>query len=88
MPAIEYSDIFLEQFKKLPKDIQKKIRKAIRLLASDPKHPSLRSKPIRGAKGIFEVSPDMHYRMTYERLPGDVLRLRVVGLHDDALNHP
>ena len=81
MPAIEYSDIFLEQFNKLSKDIQKKIRKAIRLLTSDPKHPSVRSKPIRGAKGVFEVSPDLHYRMTYERLPSDVLRLHVVGLH-------
>jgi mRNA-degrading endonuclease YafQ of YafQ-DinJ toxin-antitoxin module len=60
----------------------------MRLLAQNPKHPSLRSKPIQGAKGIYEVSPDMHYRMTYERLPGDILRLRAVGSHDEALKNP
>lgn len=88
MPTIEYSETFLRQFKKLPEEIQKKVRKAIRLLAEDPKHPSLRSKPIRGARGIYEMSPDMHYRITYERLPDDVLRLRVISPHDDALNRP
>jgi mRNA-degrading endonuclease YafQ of YafQ-DinJ toxin-antitoxin module len=88
MPKIETTETFLKQFKELPKEIQKKGRKAIRLLAENPKHPSLRSKPIRGAKGIFEASLDMQYRLTYERLPGDVLRLRVVGLHDEALKKP
>lgn len=88
MPKIEFTDTFLEQFKQLPQDIQKKGRKAIRLLSEDPKHPSLRSKPIQGAKGIYEASLDMHYRITYERLPGDILRLRVVGSHDEALKKP
>ena len=88
MPTIEFSDTFLKQYRKLPKNIQMKVQKAIRLLAEDPSHPSLRSKPIQGAKGIFEASPDMHYRMTYERLSGDVLRLRVIGLHDESLKNP
>ncbi len=88
MPEIEYAEIFLSAFKKLPKDVQKKVKKAIRLLAENPKHPSLRSKPVQGAPGIYEASPDMQYRITYERLPGDVLRLRVIGLHDDALKNP
>jgi len=88
MPKIEYTGTFLRQFRELPKEIQKKILKSIRLLAENPKHPSLRSKPVQGAKGIFEASPDMHYRITYERLPGDILRLRVVGPHDEALKNP
>ncbi len=88
MPKIRYNETFLKQFNQLPKSIQKKARKAIRLLAENPKHPSLRSKPIQGAKGIYEASLDMHYRLTFERLPGDVLRLRVIGLHDDALKNP
>ncbi len=88
MPKIRYNETFLKQFNQLPKSIQKKARKTIRLLAENPKHPSLRSKPIQGAKGIYEASLDMHYRLTFERLPGDVLRLRVIGLHDDALKNP
>ncbi len=85
MPKIEFTETFLKQFNELPKEVQKKGRKAIRLLAEDPKHPSLRSKPVQGAKGIYEASLDMHYRLTYERLPEDVLLLRIVGLHDEAL---
>lgn len=88
MPKIEFTETFLKQFNALPKEVQKKVRKAIRLLAENPGHPSLRSKPIQGARGIFEASPDMHYRLTYERLPGDVLRLRVVGPHNEALKKP
>ncbi len=52
MPKLEFTETFLKQFNELSKDVQKKGRKAIRLLAEDPKHPSLRSKPIQGAKGI------------------------------------
>ncbi len=88
MPKIEYTETFLKQFYQLPKPVQKKARKSIRLLAENPKHPSLRSKSVQGAKGIYEASLDMQYRFTYERLPGDVLRLRVIGLHDEALKNP
>ena len=88
MPEVEITDRFIKTYKKLPVEIQKKIQKTIRLLGNDPFHPSLRSKPIRGAPGIYEASVDMNYRMTYERLPGDVLRLRVVGPHDKVLDNP
>ncbi len=88
MLEIEYTEAFLKQFNQLPKPIRKKALKSIRLLAENPKHPSLRSKPVQGAKGIYEASLDMHYRFTFERLPGDVLRLRAIGLHDETLKSP
>ena len=73
---------------KLPATIQKKVDKAIHLLADNPQHPSLRSKKIQGVRGIYEARIDRNYRMTYERLGDDVIRLRVVGKHDDALKNP
>jgi mRNA-degrading endonuclease RelE of RelBE toxin-antitoxin system len=88
MPEIQLTDTFRAAFRDLPPAVQKKVLKAIRLLAENPAHPSLRSKTIRSAPGIYEASPDMHYRMTYERLTGDVLLLRVVGPHDEALKKP
>jgi addiction module RelE/StbE family toxin len=88
MPQVEITDRFWKEFEKLEKPIQKKVLKQLRLLADDPSHPSLRAKPIEGAKGIYEASVDMHYRMTYERLPGDILRMRVVGHHDEAIKKP
>lgn len=88
MPEIEIPESFLRYYANLPKPIQKKVSKALHLLADNPRHPSLRSKPIEGAPGIYEARVDRQYRLTYERLPGDVLRLRVVGKHDEALNNP
>jgi mRNA-degrading endonuclease RelE of RelBE toxin-antitoxin system len=88
MPEIELTESFHKWYAKLPDNIKKKTRKALRLLAENPRHPSLRSKPIEGAMGIFEARVDQKYRLTFERLPGNVLRIRVVGKHDEALKNP
>lgn len=88
MPEIQWTESFRDSYLDLPAEIRKKVQKAIRLLAEDPRHPSFRSKPIIGAPGIYEARVDRGYRMTYERLPGDILRLRVVGKHDEALKNP
>ncbi|HLE15424.1 MAG TPA: hypothetical protein VI776_11790 [Anaerolineales bacterium] len=88
MPEIELTDSFKKSYRQLPPDIRNKVEKALRLLATDPRHPSLQSKPIEGAPGIFEARVNHRYRMTYERLAGDVLRMRVVGRHDETLRSP
>jgi mRNA-degrading endonuclease RelE of RelBE toxin-antitoxin system len=88
MPEIELTESFQSWFAKLPANIKKKTRKALRLLAENPRHPSLQSKPIEGAKGIFEARVDQKYRLTFERLPDDVLRIRVVGKYDEAIKKP
>ena len=88
MPKIQLTERFKKCYLDLDKNTRKKVDKAIRFLAEDPRHPSLRCKSIQGAPGIYEASADLSYRMTFERLPNDVLRLRVVGKHDEALNNP
>jgi mRNA-degrading endonuclease RelE of RelBE toxin-antitoxin system len=88
MPEIELTESFHRWYARLPDKIKKKTEKALRLLAVNPRHPSLRSKPIEGAKGIYEARVDQNYRLTYERLAGDVLQIRVVGKHDEALKKP
>ena len=88
MPEIELTDSFQRWYARLPDKIKKKTQKALRLLAENPRHPSLRSKPIEGARWIFEARVDQKYRLTFERLPGNVLRIRVVGKHDEALKKP
>jgi len=88
MPEIELTERFKNAYAGLPSPIQKKVKKALRLLANDPRHPSLQSKPVEGAPGIFEARVDQNYRMTYERLPGDLLRVRVIGKHDETLKKP
>ncbi len=88
MPELESTQRFKTAYSRLPPEIQAKVRKALRLLAANLRHPSLQSKPIRGAPGIYEARVDQNYRMTYERLPGDVVRMRAVGKHDETLGNP
>lgn len=88
MPQIKYAHRFKEAYKHLPIDIQMKIKKAIRLLAENPRHPSLQTKPIQSFKGIYEARVDINYRMTYKRIPDDVLLVRFVAVHDEALKNP
>lgn len=88
MPEIEFTRSFVQHLADLPEPIKKKVKKTLRLLAENPRHPSLQSKPIQGAPGIYEVRVDRFWRLTYERLPGDMLRLRVVGRHDETIRNP
>jgi len=78
----------MKSFARLPGPVQEKIKKQIELLAENPRHPSLQSKPIRGAPGIYEARVDIDYRLTYECDEEDSLVLRVVGKHDQALKQP
>lgn len=71
-----------ERFKKsvleLDQKIRKKLRKQIKILISNPRHPSLGIKKIKGTKSIFEARVDDHYRFTFEYVEKDEIILRVV----------
>jgi mRNA-degrading endonuclease RelE of RelBE toxin-antitoxin system len=88
MPITRLSKRFLDAFAELPAEIQKKVDKALKLLREDPRYPSLQTKPVEGTTGIYEARVGRRHRLTYERLPGDVLYLRVVGGHDEVLRNP
>ncbi len=88
MPKIRFTRRFLKSYARLPIAVQEKIKKQIALLAENPRHPSLQTKPIQGAPGIYEARVDIDYRLTYEREIDDTLALRVVGKHDEALKNP
>ena len=88
MPKIKFTRRFLKSFARLPPAVLEKIKKQITLLAENPRHPSLQTRPIQGVPGIYEARVDIDYRMTYERDKDDTLVLRVVGKHDEALKKP
>ena len=88
MPKINFTRRFLKSFARLPSTIQGKVKKQIRLLAENPRHPSLQTKPIQGVVGLYEARIDRDYRLTYEREPDDPLLLRLVGKHDETLKKP
>jgi mRNA-degrading endonuclease RelE of RelBE toxin-antitoxin system len=84
---IRFTERFVKQYERLPKSIQGKVDKALRLLDADFRHPGLRSHPVEGARGVFEAYVDAKYRLTFER-HGDVLVMRNVDNHDECLNNP
>jgi len=88
MPKIKFTRRFLKSFARLPAAIQEKVKKQIKLLAENPRHPSLQTKPIQGVVGLYEALIDRDYRLTYEREPDDTLLLRLVGKHDETLKKP
>lgn len=81
-----------ERFKKsaleLVPEARDKLKKQIALLASDPRHPSLRVKKVRGTGSIFEARVDRDLRFTFEFGGRHGIILRVVGPHDPTLKKP
>jgi mRNA-degrading endonuclease RelE of RelBE toxin-antitoxin system len=88
MPKIRLSKRFSKAYLRLPSEIREKVKKALVLLGENPRHPSLQTKPIKGARGFYEARVDKNYRMTYYRLADDTLEMSYVDNHDDALKNP
>ena len=78
---------FKAAYRSLPDTLQKKADKAIKLLAENPRHPSLRLKRIQGTPGIWEARVDRGCRMTLE-VHADAYILRNVGKHDETFDNP
>jgi hypothetical protein len=84
---IELTERFVRQYAKLPRAVQRKVDKALRLLDRDSRHPGLHSHQVESAPGIFEAYVDSKYRMTFERRQ-DVFIMRNVDSHDECLRKP
>jgi hypothetical protein len=83
----KYTRRFESKYKKLPENIRQKVKKALRLLDVNFRHPGLRSHPVASIPGIFEAYVDNKYRLTFERR-GDTFILRNIDNHDECLRHP
>ena len=84
---IYFSDLFLDGVQRLSVDAKKALKKKLDLLADNPKHPSLRTKKIKGREDIFEVSVNMDIRITWEFYEDGIL-LHNIGRQDKVLNNP
>jgi len=80
---------FKRDFQRLPEAIKRRTEAALRLLLSNPHHPSLRVKKVRGEilKGysnIFEGRITRDYRLFF-LIATDAYILLACGKHDDYL---
>lgn len=85
--ALIFTNRFKKAYQRLPQTIQNKVKKALRLLAENPKHPSLYIKRIQGTDKIFEGRIDLQYRFSFEYDNEDIL-LRNVDNHGECLKKP
>jgi len=78
---------FERAFADLPEEDAERVRKALRLLAENPRHSSLRVKKIQGVEEIWEARAGLALRLTFEKR-ADLVILRNVGPHDGILKKP
>ena len=68
---LEFTDEFFATFGQFSKPDQGRFRRAMRLLDTDEKHPSLRMHELHAPLiGVWSASASDALRMTFERLPG------------------
>jgi len=84
------SDRFKRAFQSLPKEVQKKVVRALRLMAEDMFYPSLVVKKIQGYPDIWEARLDIKYRLTFKVEQKDdetPYVLRNIDNHDKCLKN-
>lgn len=84
---LQRTERFKRMYRQLGQGQQKAIQKALRLLAENIRHPSLRVKRVQGTKGIWEASATISLRITFQR-EKDLIILRNCGEHDETLKNP
>ncbi|MDQ2088126.1 hypothetical protein RBH29_16995 [Herbivorax sp. ANBcel31] len=85
---ILYSENFKSKVKNLPIEVKKQLKKKLEIMIDNPRHPSLRTKKIKGrGDNIFEASINMDIRMTWQYIEDGII-LRNIGEHDDTLKNP
>ena len=82
---IDRSEDFKKRYKKLPAELQERVKKTLLLFADNPQHPSLGNKKMEGTDSLWELRVSQGYRITYEKIPGGIF-LRRVGTHDILRN--
>jgi mRNA interferase RelE/StbE len=78
---VQTTRLFDRDYARLPEDIKDRADKQLALLLTNPRHPSLRQKRVRGTDGVWEARITRGYRMTLV-IAGDTFILRRIGVHD------
>ena len=81
-----YSELFVQKTAVQSETVKRALKKKLKLLIENPRHPSLRVKKIKGQKEIFEASITMSIRITWQYYDDGIL-LRNLGEHDKTLGN-
>ena len=84
---LQYTDRFQRAYSDLTDDNAERVKRALRLLADNPRHPGLRVKRVQGTDRIWEARAGLSARITFG-IEGEGIILRNVGAHDETLKKP
>jgi len=84
---VVFTEQFEQAYEKLSSAEKRSVRKALALLGSNPRHPSLRVKKMEGKHHIWEARPSKRLRMTFQMV-GETIIMRNVGQHDKVFKKP
>jgi mRNA-degrading endonuclease YafQ of YafQ-DinJ toxin-antitoxin module len=82
MYEILFSSRFKKSFSKLHEQEKKTFYKKLSIFIKDHRHPSLRTKKIRGSKILFESSINMSIRVIWTYENETLILLLDIGHHD------
>lgn len=89
MYQLNITNRFQRAYNKLDVSIKDDVDEAIETLMKGRPYPrSLRVKKMKGHKSVFEASPNMAIRMTFQYDNSHHITLRNVGNHDITLSNP
>lgn len=78
---IIFTKSFEKSLKKLSPSVQKQVASKLKILQSNPLHPSLRTKKIQGFQNLFECSVNMDIRILWQYEGSDVIITLDIGHH-------
>ena len=78
---LEFSPRFERDVHALDEVTRNRVKKALQMLETNPRHPGLHVKKMQGHKNIWEARVSLRYRITFH-VSSDVIYLRRVGPHD------
>ena len=84
---IIFSKNYIKDYRKLPLHLQETFDKQLKFLLSNPRHPSLGTKKMKGFKNIFEGMISKSCRFTFY-INGNILILRRIGGNEKTLKNP
>lgn len=83
----ERAERFKRAYLKLDEQQRQAVKKALRLMSADIKHPSLRVRKVQGTKDVWEARASAGLRLIFT-WTGELIILRNCGEHDKTLKQP
>ncbi len=85
MMRLQWTQNFKKDYQALSEEIKKRVKKQLRIIKQNPRHPSLHTKKMNDPREIWEARVTEFYRFTFQ-IEKDIYILRRVGTHDILRN--